>query len=44
MCIRDRRRDAPIYLAQAAPREIAAVKSVTAQPEYEAVLEFGTKK
>jgi beta-galactosidase len=38
------RRDAPIYLAQAAPREIAAVKSVTAQPEYEAVLEFGTKK
>jgi hypothetical protein len=38
------RKDAPIYVAGEATREIAAVKGVKAEPEYEAVLEFGGRK
>jgi hypothetical protein len=38
------RKDAPIYLAGEAPREIAAVKDVKAEAEYEAVLDLGGKK
>jgi hypothetical protein len=38
------RKDAPIYVAGEPEREVAAVKSVKAEPEYEAVLEWGAKK
>jgi len=38
------RKDAPIYLSKDAPREVAAVTSVRAEPEYEAVLELGSKR